>query len=322
MNPGAQVVSILRNQVAGIALGALFIFVGLGALAIAIIRRRRQVGLLAWFGAFSALYGVRMLAQAPAAFALLPRSVWPFREYVVAIITYIIVLPALFFWLELAIGKLRRFIQATIIAAAVVAICALVTAIAFRAPFAFMPANNVIAILFVFVIGPVNAIPSFSRRWMLEPSRVLAAGAIILAMAVLANNLYRFLPMPDFSSLEPVAFAIFVFSLGYVAAQRVFTTERRLLAIENELDIAREIQLSILPTAVPQLQKLRVAASYRPMTSVAGDFYEFIHLDDKHAGFFVADVSAVRGRPAGGISRTRIAGENWRPLSALHRRLG
>jgi len=90
---------------------------------------------------------------------------------------------------------------------------------------------------------------------------------------------------------------VFVFSLGYVAAQRISSTERRLVEIESELAIAREIQQSILPTSVPQLKQLRVAASYLPMAAVAGDFYEFIDLDEKHAGFLVADVSG-HGVPA------------------------
>jgi sigma-B regulation protein RsbU (phosphoserine phosphatase) len=297
MTPEEQALSQLRGQVVGIVLGSLFVFAGVGALAIALLRRKRQIGLLVWFALFSGLYGLRMLAQAPAAFALLPEWLWPFRGYVVAVITYVILLPALFFWLELTKGTLRRFIQISIVVAAVIAVCGLFAAAAFRAPEAFMLANSVLAIVFVFVVGPVNAVPSLARRWMIEPSRVLSAGALVLAAAVLANNLGQFFPMPDMKGTEAIGFAVFVFSLGYVAAQRVLTAERRLLTIENELDIAREIQRSILPTSVPQLQQLRVAASYLPMTSVAGDFYEFIHLDEKHAGFLVADVSG-HGVPA------------------------
>ena len=297
MTPEEQVLGLLRDQIAGIVLGSLFLFVGLGALAVAILKRGRQVNLVIWFGIFSGLYGLRMLAQATPVFAVLPQRFWPYRGYVVAVITYIIIVPALFFWLELAKGRLRRFIQSVIVAAAVIAVCALIATVIYHAPGAFMPANNVVAIVFVFVVAPMNAIPSLSRRWMKEQSPVLAFGATVLAVAVLGNNLYRFLPLPDLSSFEPIAFAIFVFSLGYVTVQHVFANERRLLGIENELAIAREIQQSILPTSVPQLQHLRVAASYLPMTSVAGDFYEFIHLDDKHAGFLVADVSG-HGVPA------------------------
>src|SRR5207245_10808272 len=111
MNADAQVISLLRNQVAGIVLGSSFLLVGIGALITAALRQRRQFGLVAWFGAFSTLYGLRMLAQAPAAFALLPPSAWPYRGYVIAIITYVIILPARFFWLHLTKGTLRRFIQ-------------------------------------------------------------------------------------------------------------------------------------------------------------------------------------------------------------------
>ena len=33
---------------------------------------------------------------------------------------------------------------------------------------------------------------------------------------------------------------------------------------------------------------MRIAVAYRPMTAVAGDFYEFIPVDRKRVGFLVA----------------------------------
>ena len=71
----------------------------------------------------------------------------------------------------------------------------------------------------------------------------------------------------------------------------------QLLAIQKELALAREIQLSIMPRHIPKLPGLDIAARYSPMTSVAGDFYDFIPVDDKHLGVFVADVSG-HGVPA------------------------
>ena len=65
----------------------------------------------------------------------------------------------------------------------------------------------------------------------------------------------------------------------------------QLLAINNELEMARQIQLSILPHTLPKLPGLDVAARYLPMTSVAGDFYDFITIDDAHLGMLIADVS-------------------------------
>jgi len=77
--------------------------------------------------------------------------------------------------------------------------------------------------------------------------------------------------------------------------------ERQLLTIRTELETARNIQLSILPGEIPQLEGLDVAARYIPMTSVAGDFYDFLIVDEKRIGILVADVSG-HGMPAALIS--------------------
>jgi serine phosphatase RsbU (regulator of sigma subunit) len=71
----------------------------------------------------------------------------------------------------------------------------------------------------------------------------------------------------------------------------------QLLAIQKELETARQIQLSILPTETPRVQGVNIAARYIPMTSVAGDFYDFIVVDKQHFGVLVADVSG-HGMPA------------------------
>ena len=72
---------------------------------------------------------------------------------------------------------------------------------------------------------------------------------------------------------------------------------QQLLAIQKEIETARLIQQSILPQTVPQIDGLDIAARYIPMTSVAGDFYDFIAVDNKHVGILVADVSG-HGMPA------------------------
>ena len=72
---------------------------------------------------------------------------------------------------------------------------------------------------------------------------------------------------------------------------------RQLLDINNELEMAREIQLSILPQQLPRIPGLEIVARFIPMSSVAGDFYDFIVVDEKHVGILVADVSG-HGLPA------------------------
>jgi sigma-B regulation protein RsbU (phosphoserine phosphatase) len=71
----------------------------------------------------------------------------------------------------------------------------------------------------------------------------------------------------------------------------------QLLTIQKELETARQIQLSILPSEIPKIQGLDIAARYVPMAAVAGDFYDFIVVDEKHIGILVADVSG-HGMPA------------------------
>jgi serine phosphatase RsbU (regulator of sigma subunit) len=72
---------------------------------------------------------------------------------------------------------------------------------------------------------------------------------------------------------------------------------RQLLALRDELETARQIQLSILPREAPEHRGLDFAARYIPMNSVAGDFYDFIVIDEQRIGILIADVSG-HGMPA------------------------
>jgi len=66
---------------------------------------------------------------------------------------------------------------------------------------------------------------------------------------------------------------------------------KQLAVMKRELETARQIQLSILPRAMPKVVGLDVATRYLPMTEVAGDFYDFILVDENRLGAFVGDVS-------------------------------
>jgi phosphoserine phosphatase RsbU/P len=141
-------------------------------------------------------------------------------------------------------------------------------------------------------------LPGLSRKYLVLPDRsVLAFGTFVFAIEGLWNNLSRLMGFENPRILDHLGFAILLFSFGYVALQLVFANERRLLSVENELAIARELQTSILPRGVPEISNLSFSAVYRPMTAVAGDFYEFIPVDQKRVGILVADVTG-HGVPA------------------------
>ncbi|MDR0868196.1 MAG: PP2C family protein-serine/threonine phosphatase [Planctomycetota bacterium] len=69
------------------------------------------------------------------------------------------------------------------------------------------------------------------------------------------------------------------------------TDEKKLAAIRTELDIAREIQVKLLPTRLPRIKGLDLFADYKPAKEVGGDYYDFFPVDHDHIGIVVADVS-------------------------------
>jgi serine phosphatase RsbU (regulator of sigma subunit) len=69
------------------------------------------------------------------------------------------------------------------------------------------------------------------------------------------------------------------------------TVARQLSIMNSELEMARQVQLSILPREIPNVPGLEITGRYLPMSSVAGDFYDFLVVDDKHLGVLIADVS-------------------------------
>jgi len=71
----------------------------------------------------------------------------------------------------------------------------------------------------------------------------------------------------------------------------------KLANIEVELDIARKIQLSTMPSSIPELDSMNIAVRYKPMESIGGDFYSFHVLSDNTIGILLADVTG-HGIPA------------------------
>lgn len=74
-------------------------------------------------------------------------------------------------------------------------------------------------------------------------------------------------------------------------------TKARLASLQQELEIARQMQQSILPRALPPRPELAIAATMIPAKEVGGDFYDYFLLDERHLGIVVADVSG-KGVPA------------------------
>lgn len=66
--------------------------------------------------------------------------------------------------------------------------------------------------------------------------------------------------------------------------------------MEKELEIAREIQETLLPAHLPHLRNFEIDAYYHPASQVGGDYFDLIPVDERHLMIVVGDV-AGKGVP-------------------------
>jgi sigma-B regulation protein RsbU (phosphoserine phosphatase) len=67
--------------------------------------------------------------------------------------------------------------------------------------------------------------------------------------------------------------------------------------LERELQVTREVQVSLLPREIPQIPGWEFVARWLPARQVAGDYYDFIPGQEGKLGIVIADVSD-KGMPA------------------------
>ena len=89
--------------------------------------------------------------------------------------------------------------------------------------------------------------------------------------------------------------------------------------IDQELELARRIQVSFLPQRLPEVPPARFAVHYLLCGQVGGDFYDVFRLDENHVGFYVADAMG-HGVPASlltifvkkGVRAKEVFGQQYR----------
>ncbi len=79
---------------------------------------------------------------------------------------------------------------------------------------------------------------------------------------------------------------------------RLYVESLERIRLQEEVNMARQIQVNLLPANPPCLDCYSVAASSTPSRTVGGDFYDFINIDgDDRIGMVIADASG-KGMPA------------------------
>jgi phosphoserine phosphatase RsbU/P len=67
--------------------------------------------------------------------------------------------------------------------------------------------------------------------------------------------------------------------------------------LEGQLEVARQVQLELLPPADPNLEGFDISAYNFPTEEVSGDYYDWVRIYDDQIGMVIADVSG-KGVPA------------------------
>ncbi|RMF61761.1 MAG: GAF domain-containing protein [Calditrichaeota bacterium] len=72
---------------------------------------------------------------------------------------------------------------------------------------------------------------------------------------------------------------------------RLYQEEKQLRRYEQEMEMARQIQQSLLPASVPQTEKLELASYFKPADQVGGDYFDYLELGEGRIAVVLADVS-------------------------------
>jgi sigma-B regulation protein RsbU (phosphoserine phosphatase) len=289
----ADVRAMLRADALPFVLGTALGAIGLLTLGLSAVVRRRAAG-PPWLGLFALLYGMRLLVRTDTFRVSL--DVTPsVLHYAEAALTYIVPVPLLLVISRIIAPEWRRPITLMAYAVAVFALGAMASDLLLHRPNSARVVNNLIAVALITLLGALTLRPGLPGS---REVRTVRIGAASFGLTALADNLRGMslihYPGPD---LEPFGMTVTIACLGTLAAWRTMGEARRLVAIDRELAIARDIQASILPQVTPLVAGVTVTARYRPMTAVAGDFYDFIEMGDDRLGVLVADVTG-HGVPA------------------------
>ena len=290
-----QTRSLFGSALRELLFGFLLVLIGIVAMIVGYLRWKPDGATMMSFGALCILYGARTRAF-PYLFDLPPQ----FTVYALNYIVYLVPVPGLIFAEQLVGKGWKSTIRLALYGQIIFAAAAIILGIYFQKPhIAQGLPNSLMSIICITVI----LIGIFQPG--LEQTRELKAiklGFVIFGLTAVYTNIADNLAwLPNAGDLEEFGFLIVLSILLYIVARRFFDNEKKLVTIHYELETARQIQSFILPQESVNVKDLEVAARYLPMSSVAGDFYDFAVRDEKSLGILVADVSG-HGVPASLIS--------------------
>ena len=149
--------------------------------------------------------------------------------------------------------------------------------------------------------SPYDAL-SWHKRWLHQARlifmaftmRLSPARRVVYALALLAALLGVIQLMTRFSTPDGTGWLVLAFLLMNLL---VLLEVADRLSLKNDLEVAREIQLAMLPHGLHRTATAETVGFSRPANTVGGDFFDVIPLADGRLVVAVGDV-AGKGSPA------------------------
>jgi len=108
-----------------------------------------------------------------------------------------------------------------------------------------------------------------------------------LGLINVASAEWQFLTNADLHFLTTIS-AQLVIALERAHFYEVAEMQR--IRLENELQIARKVQVGLMPSTMPEIPGFNLACAWHPESEVSGDFYDVFPLDEGCWGLVIGDV--------------------------------
>lgn len=298
--------SVLRENIFLLSLGFLILFAGLAWLALWAVRRRSNERIVLWFGLTAVIYGLRGLVKNPLIQLTFGISQY-WRDYLVSWGDFLIVIPAVLILEEVFGRGWRSSLRWAVWILVAYAAIGIPLGVLSGHPYRLAEPATVLLYPLLLIVFLLNRMKGY------RPPQFADVTIFLIGLAAFIVFIVEDHWAPPRFKAEPIGFFIFTCALGIIAVRRAIRNEKRLLTVEQEMASAQKIQSSILPSEIPQIQGLQIAARYSPMAAVAGDFYDFALMDSNCVGILIADVSG-HGVPAALIaSMVKVAFASQEP---------
>ena len=131
----------------------------------------------------------------------------------------------------------------------------------------------------------------FIKNFMFVP--LVAHGSVVGVMVVINKQDAEGFDDKDLEHLSSLA----GFSAVAIENARLHATELEKEKMEQELKVAHNIQMGLLPCTPPKIENVSMKGLCFPAKDVGGDYYDYLDLGDGYWGILIADVSS-KGTPA------------------------